>query len=537
MLRVNNLKLSLDEDKSDLPAKIAKKLKILEKQILEYKIFRESVDARKAKMIFWVYTVDITVDNEKVILSRYKGKDVAIVSKDKYEEVLIGNSPLNSRPVIIGMGPCGLFAGLLLAYRGYKPLLLEQGEDIDSRTSKVKKFWQKGILDTKSNVQFGEGGAGTFSDGKLTTLIKDKRCRWVLEEMVKVGADEEILYSFKPHVGTDRLRLVVKALRQKIIDLGGEVRFNSRVSDIFVERSKEFPLGELTGILVNEQEKIAGEALIVALGHSARDTFQMLFDKGIKMEQKPFSLGVRVEHSQRLINEAQYKEFANHPKLGPAEYKLVYHSPSGRSAYTFCMCPGGVVVAAASEEGRLVTNGMSFYARDLENANSALLVGIRPQDFGSEHPLAGIAFQRHWEEKAFLLGGGKYLAPAQLMGDFLNDCPSKALGEVRPSYSRGIKLAELKNCLPSYVVETLKEAIVFFEQKLKGFSYPKAILTGVETRSSSPVRILRNEKGCSSVKGVYPAGEGAGYAGGIISAAVDGVKIAEEIIKEFKNFA
>ncbi|GBF33808.1 NAD(FAD)-utilizing dehydrogenases [Desulfocucumis palustris] len=528
MLRVSGIKLSLDEDKPQIIKKICKKLRVNERDIISWKIFRQSIDARKSNVIYFVYTVDVELQEEKTVLNRIKDRDVTVTPDMEYKYVRPGNEILYCRPVVAGTGPAGLFAGLLLAGMGYRPLLLERGADVDSRTKIVSRFWKTGRLDKECNVQFGEGGAGTFSDGKLTTLIKDRRCRRIIEEMVLAGAPEEITYSYKPHVGTDILKTVVKNIREKIVALGGEVRFHSRVTDIIVERNN------LTGIVVNENEKMDVQAMIVAIGHSARDTFAMLHDRGVAMTPKAFSIGVRIEHPQELVDRAQYKQFAGHKRLGPAEYKLAYHSPGGRSAYTFCMCPGGTVVAAASEEGCVVTNGMSEYARSEGNANSALLVGVTPEDFGGSHPLAGVEFQRRWEKKAFELGGGHYGAPAQLVGDFLADRPSTVLGGVKPSYTRTVSPGELKNCLPDYVISTMREAILEFDGKLKGFALPEAVMTGVETRSSSPVRIQRNDHCCSSIAGLYPAGEGAGYAGGIVSAAVDGMKAAEHIIMKYE---
>ncbi len=528
MLRVSGIKLSLDEDKPHIIKKICKKLRVNESDIIGCKIFRQSIDARKSNMIYFVYTVDVELKEEKSVLNRIKDKDVTITPDMEYKYVKTGDEILNCRPVVAGTGPAGLFAGLLLARMGYRPLLLERGADVDTRTDIVRSFWKTGRLDKECNVQFGEGGAGTFSDGKLTTLIKDKRCRKIIEEMVRAGAPEEITYSYKPHVGTDILKTVVKNIREKIVDLGGEVRFHSRVTDIIVERNN------LTGIVINDSEKLDVQAMILAIGHSARDTFAMLYDKGVIMTPKAFSIGVRIEHPQELIDRAQYKQFAGHKRLGPAEYKLAYHSPGGRSAYTFCMCPGGMVVAAASEEGCVVTNGMSEYARSERNANSALLVGVTPEDFGSSHPLAGVEFQRRWEKKAFELGGGNYGSPVQLVGDFLADRPSTTLGEVKPSYTGPVVPAEMKNCLPDYVISTMKEAILDFDRKLEGFALPEAVLTGVETRSSSPVRIQRDGNCCSNIAGLYPAGEGAGYAGGIVSAAVDGMRVAEKIVSRFR---
>jgi len=528
MLRVTGVKLSLDEDKSLLRNKIAKKIRVNENDIIKYIIFRESIDARKSEQIFFVYTVDVKLANEQAVLKRLKSGEVTVTPPMDYRFVQPGHKVLHHRPVVVGLGPAGLFAGLLLARMGYRPVVLERGADVDTRTQIVSSFWQTGRLDKDCNVQFGEGGAGAFSDGKLTTLIKDKRCRKVLEEMVRAGAPGEIIYSYKPHIGTDILKTVVKNIRRKIIELGGEVRFNNQVTDIFTEGNR------LTGLEINGEYTMDAEVVLLAIGHSARDTFAMLHSRGLLMSSKAFSIGVRVEHPQSLINRAQHKNFAGHPRLGPAEYKLAYHSPAGRSAYTFCMCPGGVVVAAASEEGGVVTNGMSEHARDRQNANSALLVGVRPSDFGSDHPLAGVEFQRKWEGQAFSLGGGNYIAPAQLVGDFLSGRSSSGPGGVEPSYSRGVKFTDLKDCLPGYVTATLKEAIMNFDRKLKGFAMPDAVLTGVETRSSSPVRISRDEKCRSNIAGIYPAGEGPGYAGGIISSAVDGIKVAEAIASIFK---
>ncbi|MBO8138669.1 MAG: NAD(P)/FAD-dependent oxidoreductase [Desulfotomaculum sp.] len=527
MIRVSQIRLPINHKESEIVKAVLDKLCIKEKQLLEINIFKQSIDARKKNKIYFVYTVDVRVDNEESILNKIKDRDVTLTPDMKYYYVQPGDVKLGNRPVIVGTGPAGLFCGLILAQMGYKPLLLERGADVDKRTKAVSKFWETGELDTSCNVQFGEGGAGTFSDGKLTTLIKNKRCRKVLEELVEAGAPAEIIYSYKPHVGTDMLKRVVKNIRQKIISLGGEVKFNSQVSDIVVKD------GRITAVIVNGSEKIMTEVLVLAIGHSARDTFEMLLEKGVRMVQKPFSIGFRIEHPQELINKAQYKKFANHPRLGAADYKLSYHSPSGRSAYTFCMCPGGTVVAAASETKGVVTNGMSEYARNGDNANSALLVGVRPGDYGSDHPLAGMYFQRLWESKAYEMGGGSYRAPAQLVGDFLNGRTSAVLGTVYPTYKPGVKMTTLQDCLPSYVIKTLKEALPAFAKKLRGFTMYDAVLTGVETRSSSPVKIYRDESCQTNIRGIYPAGEGPGYAGGIMSAAVDGIQVAEFIARKY----
>lgn len=528
MLRVSGLRLSLDEETEKLPSMIARRLGTKLSDIIEWHIYKQSIDARKKGMIYFVYTVEVIVKQEAYILSRINDPAVTQVPLLEYELVGTGLEKLKNPPVIIGTGPAGLFAGLLLAQMSYRPLLLERGDDVDRRKEKVEHFWKTGQLDTESNIQFGEGGAGTFSDGKLTTLIKDKRCRKVLEELVEAGAPKEILYSYKPHVGTDILREVVKNIRKKIIDLGGSIRFRHCVTDFNINS------GGISGVVVNAGENINAEAVILAIGHSARDTFGVLEQRKLELAAKPFSIGVRIEHSQEMINKAQYKEFAGHPKLGAADYKLAYHSPSGRSAYTFCMCPGGIVVAAASEEGYLVTNGMSEHARDGSNANSALLVGVNPEDFPGTSPLAGIEFQRKWEKAAFVLGGGDYRAPVQLVGDFMKGIASIGCGSTLPTYPRKVAFTDLSECLPQYVIKTMQEAIADFDKKIQGFADEDAVMTGVETRSSSPVRIIRDENHISSVDGLYPTGEGAGYAGGIVSAAVDGLRVAEAIVRRFK---
>lgn len=532
MIRLANIKIEvekipeLEKERQVLKEYILSRLKIKKDDLIDFTIFKKSIDARKKDRVYFVYTLDLEVHNEKDLLKKL-GSRVTPTPELPRIEITFGNEVLRKRPVIIGMGPAGLFAGLMLAKNGYKPLILERGDDVDTRTAKVNNFWENGVLDTESNVQFGEGGAGTFSDGKLTTLINDKRCRNVLLEFVNAGAPQEILYKSKPHIGTDVLKKVVKNIRNEIINHGGEVRFRAKLTDLVIEN------GNIKAVIVNNQEEVQCSVLILAIGHSARDTYEVLYNKGVNMIQKPFSIGVRIEHHQESINKSQYGDYHKYPSLGAADYKLVYHSPNGRSAYTFCMCPGGYVVAAASEAGCLVTNGMSESGRDGRNANSALLVGVKPGDYGSDHPLAGIEFQRKWERLAYQLGGRNYKAPVQLTGDFLADRPSSQWGRVEPTYKPGVVPGELRECLPDYVIETLKEAIVYFDTKIQGFAHPESILTGVETRSSSPVRITRDENFESNIGGIYPIGEGAGYAGGIMSSAVDGIKAAEKIMAKY----
>lgn len=536
MLRISDIKIPAGQaaepetERLTLYKKILARLKIRQNDLIRFEIFKKSVDARKKNEIFYVYTVDAEVRNQKNVSGRCRAGGVEPAPDQSYKGVSFGAERLKERPVIIGMGPAGLFAGLTLARNGYRPILLERGEDVDSRTAKINRFWNGGALDAESNVQFGEGGAGTFSDGKLTTLINDRRCRVVLEEFVRAGAPAEILYLNKPHIGTDLLKSTVKNIRREIIARGGDVRFKAKVTD-FVVRG-----GRLEALTINEIETLQCGVVLLAIGHSARDTFEVLHNRGVSMSPKPFSIGVRIEHPQEMINASQYGEAAGRNGLGAADYKLSYHSPGGRSAYTFCMCPGGYVVAAASEEQCVVTNGMSEYKRDGENANSALLVGVGPDDFGSPHPLAGIGFQRKWERLAYLAGGADYHAPAQLTGDFLAGRPSPGWGRVKPTYRPGVAFAEMKNCLPDYVIETMREAIAYFDTRIKGFAMPDGILTGVETRSSSPVRINRDSRFLSGIQGIYPAGEGAGYAGGIMSSAVDGVKGVEKIMEEYAPY-
>lgn len=536
MLRIQNIKVPIEkaknkeEERRAILDQIIKKTGSQRDQIKNVSIYRKSIDARKKNEIFFVYACDFESGQEDRLLKKARKLSLIRTPDMSYQEVISGDEKPVNRPIIVGSGPAGLFAGLFLARRGYRPVLLERGDDVDTRTRKIERFWQEGILDPESNVQFGEGGAGTFSDGKLTTLINDRRCRNIIEEFIEAGAPEDILYKSKPHIGTDILRTTVKNLRKKIIALGGEVRFGSKLTDILIKDN------QVVGITINGKETLPCDVLLVAIGHSARDTFELLYNRGLHISQKAFSIGVRVEHRQKMINCAQYGD--NHEVssiLGAADYKLSYHSANGRSAYTFCMCPGGTVVAAASEENTVVTNGMSEYKRDAENANAALLVNVTPQDFGSDHPLAGVEFQRKWERLAFEAGGGNYFAPAQTIGSFLKRSDKRErLGEVQNSYRPGITLTEIENCLPDYVVETMREALLHFDEKLKGFASPDGLLTGVETRSSSPIRINRDENHLSNIGGVYPVGEGAGYAGGIMSSAVDGVKTAEKVMERYQ---
>lgn len=527
MIRVNEIKLALDEEEDILPERAAKILKINKKYIKSYTIYKKSVDARKKDDVHFTYSLDVVITlDENQIVQKCKSPKVQLVQPYKY--VMPENKRVSKfRPVVVGFGPAGMFAGLILAQAGLRPIILERGKDVDSRTADVNKFWQTRELNEESNVQFGEGGAGTFSDGKLTTGIKSPFIRKILEELYEAGAPEEILYSSKPHIGTDRLITVVKNIRKKIEKLGGEVRLECRLERLICAN------GFVHGVTYShrgESFDLETDSVIMAIGHSARDTVEMLYSMGVEIIQKPFSVGARIEHPQSLINKAQYGKFAGNKKLGAADYKLACHGLHERGAYTFCMCPGGTVVAAASEKEGVIVNGMSSLARDGENANSALLVGIEPKDFPSEHPLAGIYYQRQIENTAFKLAGGDYRAPAQLVGDFLKGIESKALGSVNPTCATGVTLTNLDECLPSKVSATMKSAIVEMDKKLKGFNMYDAVLTAPETRSSSSVRILRDDLLQCNIRGVYPCGEGAGYAGGIISAAVDGVKCAHAVL-------
>ena len=527
MVRVFEIKLPVDHTHDDLVRALADALHVPARDLLSWEIRRQAIDARKKTTIRLIYTVDASLRHEEQLVSKALGHRVIPTPDESYQPATPGSEMLKHPPVVVGSGPAGLFAGLILAQVGYLPVILERGKAIEERCCDVERFWQDGVLSPESNAQFGEGGAGAFSDGKLTTLINDLRCRKVLDELAKAGAPREILVSNKPHIGTDQLRRVVRTLRESIIRLGGEVRFLNRVTDL---RLRD---GRLCGLEINGAEVVECETAIFAIGHSSRDTFSMLLKHGVTMLPKPFSVGMRIEHPQVFIDHAQYGMFAGHPQLGPADYKLAYHAPNGRSAYTFCMCPGGEVIAAASEPGGLVTNGMSLQARSGLNANAALLCNVVPADFPDGHPLAGFSFQREWETLAFRLGGETYAAPVQLLLDFLKGRPSTHLGQVKATYRPAIVPADLRKCLPVYVCDTIKQAIPAFARRLKCFDLPDAVLTGVETRSSCPVRLVREKDFQASISGLYPAGEGGGYAGGIMSSAVDGLKVAEAIITRF----
>ena len=535
MLRLTDLKLPLDHGDTDLKAAILTRLGIAPADLVGYTIFRRGYDARKQSNIHFIYTVDVELRQASAVAARLRDDLRVRPTPDMaYRYVAQAPAGFANRPVVIGAGPCGLFATLILARMGFRPILLERGKEVRERTQDTWGLWRQGKLDPESNVQFGEGGAGTFSDGKLHSQIKDPgfRGRKVLEEFVAADAPPEILYVSKPHIGTFRLVRVVENLRATIERLGGAIRFQSRVADLAIERDAT-GTGQVRGVVLASGERIAADHVVLAIGHSARDTFRLLHERGVHLEAKPFSIGVRAEHPQALIDRARLGAAAGHPLLGAADYKLVHHCGNGRSVYSFCMCPGGQVVAAASELGGVVTNGMSQYSRAERNANAALVVDVSPADFpggAANNPLAGIAFQRRWEEAAFKAGGESYAAPAQKIGDFLAGRPSTELGAVRPSYTPGIHLTDLAACLPDYVVAALREAIPVFDKQIHGFAMADALLTGVETRTSSPVRITRDQQLESvNTRGLYPGGEGAGYAGGILSAAVDGIRLAEAV--------
>ncbi|NOT68571.1 MAG: NAD(P)/FAD-dependent oxidoreductase [Methylophilaceae bacterium] len=528
MLRLTELKLPLEHAPGEIKATILKQLGIAESDLVSFTIFRRGVDARKSHAILFVYTLEVEVRNETNVLARCKkNPHVKIAPDTGYHFVAQAATSSAERPVIVGLGPAGLFAGLILAQSGFKPLILERGKAVRERTKDTFGLWRQGVLNPESNVQFGEGGAGTFSDGKLYSQVKDPKHygRKVLQEFVKAGAPEEILYVSHPHIGTFRLVGMVEKMRETILALGGEIRFQSRVDDIEVEH------GQVQGVVLASGEHIPTRHLILAVGHSARDTFEMIHKRGIYIEAKPFSIGFRIEHPQSLIDRARYGNHAEHPLLGAADYKLVHHAKNGRSVYSFCMCPGGTVVAAASEAGCVVTNGMSQYSRNERNANSGIVVGISPEQDYPGDPLAGMEFQRKWEARAYELGGSNYQAPGQLIGDFIQGKPSTAFGSVQPSYTPGVHLCDLSNALPEYAISAIREALPEFAKQIKGFDLPDGVLTGVETRTSSPIRIKREDESLQSIntQGLYPTGEGAGYAGGILSAAIDGIKVAEAV--------
>jgi uncharacterized FAD-dependent dehydrogenase len=529
MLRLTELKLPLDHPPEALRAAILKRLELTDDALVGFSLFKRSYDARKKHALLMVYAVDVEVRDEAALLKKFRN-DRHLAPTPDMEYQFVGHAPENlmERPLVVGFGPCGIFAALVLAQMGFKPIVLERGRAVRERTQDTWGLWRKHVLNPESNVQFGEGGAGTFSDGKLYSQIKDPKHlgRKVLTEFVKAGAPDEILYVSKPHIGTFRLVGMVETMRHEIEKLGGEIRFQQRVTDVLIED------GRIRGVTLASGETLESHHVVLALGHSARDTFEMLHARGVYMEAKPFSIGFRIEHPQSLIDRARLGPNAGNPQLGAADYKLVHHAKNGRTVYSFCMCPGGTVVAAASEPGCVVTNGMSQYSRNERNANAGIVVGITPEDFPGG-PLAGIELQRKLEARAFKLGGGNYDAPAQLVGDFIEGRPSKKIGSVEPSYQPGVHLTDLASVLPDYAIEAIREALPAFDQQIKGFAMKDAVLTGVETRTSSPLRITRGDDFQSlNVKGLYPAGEGAGYAGGILSAGVDGIRVAEAVARD-----
>lgn len=537
MLRITEVKLPIEQadtlkhQDDQIKAAILKRLEISESDLISFEIFKRGVDARKSHAILYVYNLDVEVKNEAKLLAKFK-KDPHIKPAPDTSYHFVAKNTLSSkpRPVVVGFGPAGIFAALILAQAGFNPIVLERGKEVRKRTQDTWGLWRKSTLNPESNVQFGEGGAGTFSDGKLYSQIKDPKHygRKVIQEFVKAGAPEEIMYVSHPHIGTFRLVGMVEEMRNTIKSLGGEIRFESRVDDIHIENN------QVQGVTLSSGEFIATNHLVLAVGHSARDTFEMVHKKGIYVEAKPFSIGFRIEHPQSLIDKARYGKSYSEDllnKLGAADYKLVHHAKNGRSVYSFCMCPGGTVVAAASEPNRVVTNGMSQYSRNERNANAGIVVGITPEVDYPSHPLAGMELQRQLESNAFILGGSNYNAPGQLIGDFLANRPSTVLGEVMPSYTPGVHLTNLDTALPEFAITAMREAIPEFAKQVKGFDLPDGVLTGVETRTSSPIRIKRDDATFESIntKGLYPCGEGAGYAGGILSAGVDGIKVAEAV--------
>ena len=542
MLRITEIKLpvenaqSLTHQADEIKAALVKRLEIPESDLVHFSIFKRGVDARKSHAILYVYSLDVEVKNEAKILAKFrKDPHIKPAPDTEYKFVAQNTSPEKSRPVIVGFGPAGIFAALILAQSGFKPIVLERGKAVRERTKDTWGLWRKHVLNPESNVQFGEGGAGTFSDGKLYSQIKDPKHygRKVIQEFVKAGAPEEIQYVSHPHIGTFRLVGMVEEMRNTIIALGGEIRFQSRVEDIELSQDKDGQ-NQVEAVILQNGERISTKHLILAVGHSARDTFEMIYRRGIYIEAKPFSVGFRIEHPQSLIDKARYgKSYSEDllTKLGAADYKLVHHAKNGRAVYSFCMCPGGTVVAATSEPNRVVTNGMSQYSRNERNANAGIVVGITPEMDYPNHPLAGMELQRQLESHAFVLGGSDYSAPGQLIGDFLANRPSTKFGQVQPSYTPGVHLTNLDTALPEYAISAIREAIPEFAKQIKGFDLADGVLTGVETRTSSPIRIKRDDDTLQSIntKGLFPCGEGAGYAGGILSAGVDGIRVAEAV--------
>ena len=531
MIRITELPLPLEHTPAALRQAILKRLSISEAELLDFTLFKRSHDARKKNSgILFVCIVDVTVRDEAAVLRRCAGdRQVGAAPDMAYHPVAQAPALLKERPLVVGFGPCGLFAALLLAQMGFKPIVLERGRDVRRRTRDTWALWQRNTLTPESNVQFGEGGAGLFSDGKLYSQIKDPKFygRKVMHEFVRAGAPAKILYMSKPHIGTFRLTGVVAAMRAQIIALGGEVRFESRVTDLLIEN------GQIEGVLLASGETLHSRHVVLALGHSSRDTLRMLEQRRVFLEAKPFAIGFRIEHPQSLIDVARFGRFAGHPELGAADYKLVHHASNGRSVYSFCMCPGGTVVAATSEPQRVVTNGMSQYSRNERNANAGIVVAINPEPDFPGGPLAGVALQETLESTAYVLGGSDYCAPGQLVGDFLRGVGSKQLGDVIPSYQPGVRLGDLSQALPAYAIDAMREALPVFGRQLRGFDRRDAVLTGVESRTSSPVRITRDAESLQSLNvcGLYPCGEGAGYAGGILSAGVDGIRVAEAVAR------
>ena len=537
MIRINELSLPLDHSADELRGAIVKRLNIADADLLNFSVSKRSYDARKKNsVILFIYIIDVEVRDEAAVLARFADDHNVRPAPDTgYYPVGQAPADFGERPLVVGFGPCGLFAALLLAQMGFEPIVLERGKNVRSRTKDTWALWRKKILSPESNVQFGEGGAGLFSDGKLYSQIKDPKfyARKVVHEFVRAGAPEEIMYVSKPHIGTFRLTGVVAAMREEIIALGGEVRFESKVNELLIDN------GQIEGVVLASGETIRSRHVVMALGHSARDTFRMLHRQGVFMEAKPFAVGFRIEHPQGLIDRARLGKYAGHPELGAADYKLVYHAKNGRAVYSFCMCPGGTVVAATSEPERVVTNGMSQYSRNERNANAGIVVGINPEQDFPGGPLAGVEFQERLESRAYELGGRDYCAPAQLVGDFIRGVPSSEFGEVEPSYKPGVRLGDLAPSLPEYAIEAIREGLPAFGKQIRGFDRDDAVLTGIETRTSSPVRITRDPETLQSLnlKGLYPAGEGAGYAGGILSAGVDGIKVAEAVAKSMLSEA